>query len=160
MYSITFKSDSKTALEYLRETAYEKIPEMDEMTVDQLDAMIQEPKERTHVSVCNNCGSDFLGTEALVDDETHEVVAGPYDNTQCLYCGDIDASVKVIPIDQIRDCENKDRVVPVRMECNYSGNMKMMVAGKCSCEPQAWLCPMCADPSLETGMVWNLKERD
>lgn len=48
MYSITFKSDSKTALEYLRETAYEKIPEMDEMTVDQLDAMIKEPKERTH----------------------------------------------------------------------------------------------------------------
>tara|TARA_Y100000310_G_C20667987_1_gene808668 strand:- start:1080 stop:1553 length:474 start_codon:yes stop_codon:yes gene_type:complete len=155
MYSITFKSDSKTALEYLRETAYEKIPEMDEMTVDQLDAMIKEPKERTHVSVCNNCGSDFLGTEALVDDETHEVVAGPYDNTQCLYCEDIDASVRVIPIDQIRDCEN-------RMECTYSGDMEMMVAGigikERPANTKGRLCPLCANPSLETGMVWNLKE--
>ena len=149
MYSITFKSDSKTALEYLRETAYEKIPEMDEMTVDQLDAMIKEPKERTHVTVCNNCGSDFLGTEALVDDETHEVVAGPYDNTQCLYCEDIDASVRVIPIDQIRDCEN-------RLECNYSGDMEMMKDKYY--DEEKWLCPLCANPSLETGMVWNLKE--
>ena len=69
MYSITFESDSKTALEYLRETAYEKIPAMEEMTVEALDAMIKEPKERTHVSVCTHCGSDNLGTEALVDQE-------------------------------------------------------------------------------------------
>lgn len=40
MYSITFKSDNIESLEYLRESAYEKIPEMEEMSVEQLDSMI------------------------------------------------------------------------------------------------------------------------
>lgn len=150
MYSITFESESKTALEYLRETAYEKIPEMEEMTVEQLDAMIKEPIVRTHITVCNNCGSDSLGTDALVDDN-NEVCAGPYDNTQCLYCGDIDASVRSIPINQIRSCVNGWGLGSA--DCDYmcSFDEKVMKGD---------LCPMCADPSLETGMVWNLKEND
>ena len=152
MYSITFKSDSKDTLEYLRETAYERDVSnkyetpLQEMTVEQLDDMIDEPKKaRSQVAVCNNCGSDFLGTEALVDDN-NEVVAGPYDNTQCLYCGDIDASVRVIPIEQAQECANAGN-------CMYMASFdeKVMKNG---------LCPMCADPSLENGTVWNLKENN
>ena len=152
MYSITFKSDSKDTLEYLRETAYERDVSnkyetpLEEMTVEQLDDMIDEPKKaRSQVAVCNNCGSDFLGTEALVDDN-NEVVAGPYDNTQCLYCGDIDASVRVIPIEQAQECANA-------RNCMYMASFdeKVMKNG---------LCPMCADPSLENGTVWNLKENN
>ena len=151
MYSITFKSDSKDTLEYLRETAYERDVSnkyetpLEEMTVEQLDDMIDEPMVRSQGAVCNNCGSDFLGTEALVDDN-NEVVAGPYDNTQCLYCGDIDASVRVIPIEQAQECANAGN-------CMYMASFdeKVMKDG---------LCPMCADPSLENGTVWNLKENN
>ena len=139
MFRITFESESKEVLEYLRETAHEKIPEMDEMTVEALDSMIKEPKERTHVTVCNNCGSDFLGYDALVD-ENNEVVAGPYDNTQCLYCGDIDASVRDIPVEQVRECEN------IR-DCNYRGDKEMMKLDYYF--PHRWLCPQCADPSIK-----------
>jgi len=152
MYSITFKSDSKDILEYLRETAYERDVSnkyetpLQEMTVEQLDDMIDEPKSvRSQVTVCDNCGSDFLGTDALVDDN-NEVIAGPYDNTQCLYCGDIDASVRVIPIEQAQECANAGN-------CMYMASFdeKVMKDG---------LCPMCADPSLENGTMWNLKENN
>ena len=150
MYSITFESKSKTALEYLRETAYEKIPEMEDMTVNQLDAMIKEGFVRPYIPVCKNCGSDNLGSEALVD-ENNEVVAGPYDDTQCLYCEDIDASVRDIPREQARECENI-------MDCNYRGDKEMMKDKYY--DEEKWLCPRCADPSLETGLRWNLKEND
>ena len=159
MYSITFKSDSKDTLEYLRETAYERDVSnkyetpLEEMTVEQLDDMIDEPKKaRSQVAVCNNCGSDFLGTEALVDDN-NEVVAGPYDNTQCLYCGAIDASVRVIPIEQAQECANAGNCMYMAscVCCSCCFDEKVMKNG---------LCPMCADPSLENGTVWNLKENN
>ena len=158
MYSITFKSDSKDTLEYLRETAYERDVSnkyetpLQEMTVEQLDDMIDEPIVRSQVAVCNNCGSDFLGTEALVDDN-NEVVAGPYDNTQCLYCGAIDASVRVIPIEQAQECANAGNCMYMAscVCCSCCFDEKVMKNG---------LCPMCADPSLENGTVWNLKENN
>lgn len=39
-YEITFTSTNKEALEYLRETAYDKVPDFGEPTVEQLDNMI------------------------------------------------------------------------------------------------------------------------
>jgi len=153
MYSITFKSSSKKALEYLRETAYEKIPEMEEMTVEALDAMIKEPKERTHVTVCDNCGSSSIGYDCLVNDD-NEIVGGPYDSGLCLYCEDINASVRVMPIDQIRECENV-------MECDYTGDMEMMVAGigikERPANTKGWLCPKCANP-LVRNHYWTIEE--
>ena len=143
MYSITFKSDSKAALEYLRETAYEKIPEMEEMTVEALDAMIKEPKERTHVTVCDNCGSSSLAYDALVND-ANEIVGGPYDNAQCLYCQDGDASTRKIPIEQAQSCGNGK-------DCDYIGTFDKNVM-------KGGLCPMCADTGLEIGTIWNLME--
>jgi hypothetical protein len=89
--------------------------------------------------VCKNCGSDFLGYDALVD-ENNEVVAGPYDNTQCLYCGDIDASVRDIPVEQVRECEN------IR-DCNYRGDKEMMKLDYYF--PHRWLCPQCMDDNYK-----------
>ena len=144
MYSITFKSSSKKALEYLRETAYEKIPEMEEMTVEQLDSMVKEPVVRSHVTVCDNCGSSSIGYDALVDDLDNSVVAGPYDNAQCLYCGDEQASTRKIPIEQAQSCGNGK-------DCDYIGTFDKNVM-------KGGLCPMCADTGLEIGTIWNLME--
>ena len=39
-YQIIFESEDKESLEYLRETAYDKVPDFGEPTVEQLDNMI------------------------------------------------------------------------------------------------------------------------
>jgi len=102
-----------------------------------------EPVVRSHVTVCDNCGSSSLAYDALVND-ANEIVGGPYDNAQCLYCQDGDASTRKIPIEQAQSCGNGK-------DCDYIGTFDKNVM-------KGGLCPMCADTGLEIGTIWNLME--
>ena len=105
--------------------------------------MVKEPVVRSHVTVCDNCGSSSLAYDALVND-ANEIVGGPYDNAQCLYCQDGDASTRKIHIEQAQSCGNGK-------DCDYIGTFDKNVM-------KGGLCPMCADTGLEIGTIWNLME--
>jgi len=127
--------------------------------------MIKEPKERTHVTVCNNCGSDFLGTDALVDDNNEKteevcdecgssnlgydawvkniggelvVVGGPYDNSQCLNerCEEGNPNVRDVLVKDLKDCDGKD--------CYYNGDKSVMKEVKSTALKESyWYCSNC-----------------
>jgi hypothetical protein len=115
-----------------------------------------EPIVRSHVTVCDNCGSSSIGYDALVNDD-NELVAGPYDNAQCLYCGDEQACTRKIPIAQTQSCGNGK-------DCDHIGTFYKKVL-------KGGLCPKCANPlpspfnrwfeiDVSTELIWNPEENN
>lgn len=152
MYSITFKANDKESLEYLRETAYEKIPEMEEMSVEQLDSMISSvlPPDKT-TEVCAECGSEHIGYDAWVKLSpygTVDVVGGPFDESQCLneYCEEKNPSVRNVNVVDIEFCRSDG--------CDFNGDKEVMQRINLFMtddEQPTWYCSACVEEHKKYG---------
>ena len=150
MYSITFKSHDLKTLEYLRETAYEKIPEMEEMSVAQLDAMISQvlPPDKT-TEVCAECGSEHIGYDAWVKLEPNGivgVVGGPYDESQCLNenCEEKNPNVRHVNVVDIEFCRGEG--------CSFNGDkgvMQRINFFMTDDEQPTWYCSACVEENKD-----------
>ena len=88
--------------------------------------------------VCDECGSEHIGYEAWVKniDGKMEVVGGPFDASQCLYCGENNPDVRNVLVKDLRYCDGKD--------CDYHGDKGVMTkVGSTVLKESYWYCSNC-----------------